>query len=280
MLSYRHAFHAGNYADVLKHTALCQALHHLTQKDGALRYIDTHAGVGAYSLHSSQAHQTDEYQQGIGAIWEAPNPPPALAAYLKLVKTFNGGGLLNAYPGSPWFAQQILRAHDRLELCELHPQDFPALQRQMAGDRRVHCHFEDGFARSLALMPPIERRGLVLIDPSYEIKDDYQTVVAHIKTLHRRFATGVYMLWYPVVDERRIKTLCNQFKTSGMRKIQRYEWGLDTDGNQPGMSATGMIVVNPPWGLMADMQAALNFALPRVAPAGTGYVLCEELVGE
>lgn len=280
MLSYRHAFHAGNFADVVKHTALCRSLMHLTQKPGAIRYVDTHAGIGAYGLHTSTAQQTQEYLKGIGALWDAPHLPPALAAYVKCVKHFNGGGLLNAYPGSPWFAQHLLRPQDRLELCELHPQDYPALCRQMASDKRVHCHFEDGFKRAIALMPPIERRGLVLIDPSYELKDDYAGVVDTLKHLHKRFATGVYLLWYPVMDEKRIKTLCQRLIATGIKRIQRYELGLDTPAEASGMVATGIIAINPPWGLMEDMQQSLVFLQGLLATPNKGYTLCQALTPE
>lgn len=280
MLSYRHAFHAGNYADLLKHSVLCSILRYLTQKDAPLRYIDTHAGTGAYNLLSPESNKTSEYQQGIGVLWGVQQLPELLADYRALVKEFNGGEMLSAYPGSPWFAQRLLRPYDRLELCELHPQDFPNLQRQMNSDKRVHCHFENGFTRSLALLPPVEKRGLVLMDPSYELKDDYQNVADHLKALCRRFATGVYMVWYPVVDERRIKTLCTQLKASGLRRIHRYELGISHDHSQPGMTGSGLIVVNPPWGLKERVAEALAFLQPLIAAEGQGYFHVEELVGE
>ncbi|MEY4588640.1 MAG: hypothetical protein RL497_716 [Pseudomonadota bacterium] len=277
MLSYRHAFHAGNFADVLKHTALVHCLEYLVQKETPLRYIDTHAGIGSYNLATAEANKTQEYQQGIGLLWQRPHLPAGLAHWHHWVQTFNGGQNLNAYPGSPWFAQQILRPGDRLELCELHPRDIELLRRQMAGDRRVSCHFEDGYKQAQALMPPIERRGLVLIDPSYEVKTEYAQVVSEVKSLYRRFATGVYLIWYPCIEARFVQQLVRGLKGSGIKRINQIEWGL---GPGPGMRATGLLTINAPWTLTPCLEESLAFALPILAPSGEGYVRAEVLVGE
>lgn len=276
MLSYRHAFHAGNYADLIKHTALVHCLEYLVEKAAPLRYLDTHAGIGAYSLSTPEAAKTGEYARGVGLLWQQPHLPHALARWHHWVASFNGGTGLSAYPGSPWLAQQILRPQDRLELCEWHPQDIQTLRRQMAGDPRVHCHHENGYARALALMPPIEKRALVLIDPSYEVKDEYQQVVDSLKALHRRFATGVYLLWYPVVDDRYLQRLLRGLVQSGIKKIQRYELSLGPDAS--GMRASGLIAINPPYTLKQAMQESLLFAQALIAPEG--HVTVEDLVGE
>ena len=276
MLSYRHAFHAGNYADVLKHLVLTRIVTHLTKKPGPVCYIDTHAGAGGYSLVSSEAKKTDEFSQGIGLLWGQKKLPTALAEYRELVERFNQGPTLKHYPGSPWLARQLLRKSDRLELCELHPKDHPLLAKQFAGERRVKCYFEDGFKRSLALVPPVERRGLVLIDPSYEVKHDYDKVVSHIKALHKRFATGTYALWYPLVDVARIKRMEQAFVSSGMRNIELYEVSLTRDHAQPGMTGSGMIVVNPPWTLKKDVREALEWFGPQISDNGQAlYRICE-----
>lgn len=280
MLSYRHAFHAGNYADVLKHLVLTRIVTHLTKKPGPVCYIDTHAGAGGYSLVSSEAKKTDEFSQGIGLLWGQKKLPTALAEYRELVARFNQGPSLKHYPGSPWLARQLLRKQDRLELCELHPKDHPLLAKQFAGERRVKCHFDDGFKRSLGLVPPIERRGLVLIDPSYEVKHDYDKVVSHIKALHKRFATGTYALWYPLVDVARIKRMEQAFVSSGMRNVELYEVSLTRDHAQPGMTGSGMIVVNPPWTLKQDVREALEWFGPQISDNGQALYRISELVPE
>ena len=280
MLSYRHAFHAGNYADVLKHLVVSRILAYLTQKPGPLCYIDTHAGAGGYNLQSDEANKTAEYQAGIGLLWERDDLPEPLKAYRDLVAKFNRGDALKFYPGSPWFAQQLLREYDRLELCELHPQDFPRLQQYFAKDQRIHCRREDGYQRSLALVPPAEKRGLILIDPSYELKEDYAKVVSHIRNLHKRFATGVYALWYPLVEERRVKTLEAAFVNSGMRRIQLYELSRTAKHLHKGMTGAGMIVINPPWRLKEEVTASLAYYAPMISDSGEALFRVKELVGE
>ena len=280
MLSYRHAFHAGNYADVLKHLVLCRILVYLVQKPAPLRYVDTHAGAGIYRLDSAEALRNAEFRHGIGVLRERNDLPEPLAAYRDLVVECNGDTALRQYPGSPWFAQRLLRAQDRLELCELHPQDFPRLQRLFRNDRRAGCHFEDGFVRSLALVPPHERRALVLIDPSYELKQDYARVAAHVQALHRRFATGVYAVWYPLVDARRVHTLETAFINSGMRSIHLYEVCLTSNHHGRGMTGAGMIVVNPPWKLQQEVRAALEYFAPLVSETGKPVYRIVELAGE
>jgi len=280
MLSYRHAFHAGNYADVLKHLVLCRSLAYLTQKAAPLCYIDTHAGAGAYDLGSEQARKTGEFHKGIELIWQRDDLPPPVAAYRDLVARFNPTGELNKYPGSPWLAQQLLREQDRLELCELHTTEYPLLQQQFADDRRVHCYHEDGFYKSVALTPPREKRGLVLIDPAYEVKDDYRLVVKHIKLLHKRFATGVYAIWYPIVDQYRLGELETGFANSGIARIDQYEISLAADHRQPGMTGAGLFVINPPWNLRQEMQQALSFLAPLVSTDGKPHFRVNELTGE
>ena len=280
MLSYRHAFHAGNYADVLKHLVVCRILHYLVKKPAPVRYIDTHGGAGVYRLDSPEAGMTAEYRNGIGMLWGRKDLPVALAAYCELVAKCNAGDDLRRYPGSPWFARQVLRRQDRLDVCELHPRDFPRLQQLFEDDRRVCCYFEDGFRRSLALIPPLERRALVLIDPSYEIKHDYTRVVAHVQTLHTRFATGIYALWYPLVECQRVKALEAAFINSGMRRIHLYEVGITPNHHGRRMTGAGMIVVNPPWILKEEVRAAIEYFSPLISETREPIYRIVELVGE
>lgn len=277
MLSYRHAFHAGNYADVLKHSTLVQILRYMTQKDKPLCYLDTHAGAGFYSLGSPEAAKTGEYHQGIELLWQARGLPPALADYQACV-TAACGKHLTAYPGSPWFAQHLLRPEDRLVFCELHPADRKQLERTFSGRANVRCYGEDGWQKGVALTPPPERRGVVLIDPSYEVKDDYFTVADHLTLLHRKFATGVYAIWYPIADPARTEAMLRRIRNSGVRRILRLEIGLTHDHDQPGMTGTGMLVVNPPWNLAETMKPALAWFAARLG--ANAYAEVDELVGE
>lgn len=280
MLSYRHSFHAGNFADVLKHLVLVQTLHHLTQKEKPLLYLDTHAGAGGYLLSSEHAGKTLEFEDGIGRLWGRGDLPQGLEEYLALVRRFNGAGPLQRYPGSPWFAQQLLRQQDRMVLRELHPSDFALLQQTFRGDRRCRVEREDGFQACLALLPPAERRGLVLLDPPYEMKEDYQRVVDTLLAAHRRFATGTYAIWYPVVERYRIERMEKALLASGIRRVLLLELGVLPDSPGRGMTASGMIVVNPPWSLAAAMAPLLDYLAAHLADNGRGHSRLVELVGE
>lgn len=282
MLSYQHGYHAGNFADVLKHLVLIQVLQYLTRKPGPLRYVDTHAGRGHYALDSAEARKTGEFHNGIGRLWQLEanaELPSALSDYLTLIRSHVGGTELNAYPGSPWIARELLRSQDRLDLCELHPQEFEALDIEFAGSRNIRCHATDGFAVSLGLVPPAERRGLILIDPSYELKQDYERVVRHVAGLHRRFATGVYLIWYPILDGTREAQMASAWRDSGIRRIDRYRLSLAED-TQPGMSGSGMIVINPTWGLADAVESALATITGYLNPTGRPSYQVEQLIAE
>lgn len=257
MLSYRHSYHAGNFADVLKHLCLVEILSYLTQKDKPLCYIDTHSGCAAYDLYAEQADKNKEYLNGIAKLYQQEITHPSIRAYVDKVKQFNQSAHdLTLYPGSPWFAQQILRANDRLFLCELHNQEVQRLKDNMARDKRVKVRHEDGLVFFPSFLPPQEKRGLVLIDPSYEIKSDYQNVVKNIAQAYKKFATGCYALWYPVVDRLQIADLEKRFKQTGIENILLAEISLVED-EQKGMTASGMIIVNPPWILEQNLAEAL-----------------------
>lgn len=277
MLSYRHGFHAGNFADVLKHIVLVELLDYLTRKDKPFEYIDTHAGAGMYRLDSPQSGKTAEYQGGIGRL--SAEDFPELSRYLSLVQRANGGDRLNCYPGSPWLAQQYLREKDRAWLYEAHPADFASLERLMAADRHIRCNSGDGFKGLLAHLPPTAKRGLVLMDPPYEVKSDYQKVVESLSKAHRKFPSGVYALWYPVVERSRIETIERQLCNSGIRSIQLFELAIQADSPERGMTGSGMIVINPPWTLFGWMQQLLPKLLATLGKAD-GFYRCETLVEE
>ncbi len=280
MLSYRHAFHAGNHADVLKHLILTRVLTYLTAKGKPLCYIESHAGPGLYRLDAPQARQNQEYLGGIAKLWDRCDLPAPLAAYVELVRTLNPGGTLLRYPGSPWLAQHLLRPGDRLILHELHGSEIGPLRDNFAADRRVQVTEGDGYRGLLAALPPRERRGLALLDPAYEVKSDYRQVVETLTLAHRRFATGTYALWYPVVERRRIDDLERAVARSGIRRVQRYELTIRNEEQLPGMAASGMLIVNPPWTLLGDLRPALAYLAEALGEEGAGSFRAQELVGE
>ena len=262
MFSYRHGFHAGNHADVLKHVVLVQLLAHLTVKETPLWYVDTHAGAGTYSLSSTFAQKKSEFKDGIGRLWGRNDLPPALEEYLIQVKKINKDETLRGYPGSPQIALQMLRQQDRLQLFELHGTEREVLQKQYASvTRRVSVQPKDGFAGLKGVLPPLSRRGLVLLDPSYEDKADYARVIETMRDAMRRFATGVYAVWYPQVRRQESQDLPGQLK-----RLAGDDWlhaslkvrAPSRDGL--GLHGSGMFVFNPPW----KLDAALGAALPAL----------------
>lgn len=283
MFSYRHAFHAGNHADVLKHTVLIAVLQHLTAKETALTVVDTHAGAGLYRLDGDYAQTSGEAAEGIWKLFhhqDAPAAPaealaPALQAYLQAVASFNASPAhLKVYPGSPFIAQQLLRPHDRLKLFELHPTDARALDgniAQLEAGRQIAVLREDGFEGLRKFVPPPSRRALVLCDPSYEIKSDYARVAEMMADALKRFATGTYLVWYPVIPRpeahdlpRRLKTLANKAGKSWLQASLTIKSGKTAPvvlpgekAQRPGLPASGLFLVNPPHLLKAQLQAAL-----------------------
>ena len=281
MLSYRHVFHAGNHADVLKHFVLVQLLQYLGQKDAAFSYIDTHAGAGLYSLSGKHATKSGEYKTGIERLWKRKDLPPSLADYVQLVRALNAGNKLRLYPGSPWFADAILREQDRLRLFELHPSDSKILKdnvrqldakakavrpRASTRGKRVIVEQGDGFTALKALLPPPSRRGLVLIDPPYEVKGDYRQVTDALKDSLKRFATGMYAIWYPELQRRESQKLPDQLK-----RLPIKDWLLVTlsvekqQKDATGLRSSGMFVINPPWTLEATLRETMPYLVSALA---------------
>lgn len=287
MFSYRHAFHAGNHADVLKHTVLIAALERLLEKDAPLTVIDTHAGAGLYRLDGDYAGTSGEAAQGVlrlltpdAAAAAAPprkpavpdEPAPALARYLELVRSFNRAGQARVYPGSPFIAQHLLRADDKLKLYELHPTDARTLDAniaQLEAGRQVAVLREDGFGSATKFLPPPSRRALVLTDPSYEMKTDYARTAAFVGEALKRFATGVYAVWYPIIPRpeahdlpRRLKTLATKAGKPWLHatltvKSSKIAATPDGQGKRPGLPASGMFLINPPFTLADQLRPAL-----------------------
>jgi 23S rRNA (adenine2030-N6)-methyltransferase len=259
MLSYRHGFHAGNIADVLKHSVLALVVSALKQKDKPFVYIDTHAGAGTYNLQSAYAEKTGEYRDGVGRLWtiKGKDAPPAIAAYLALLHDLNPNGRLQIYPGSPQLLRRLLRPQDRMQLSELHGSDYLLLRNLFANDRKVQVYEEDGLDGLKAKLPPLERRALVLIDPSYEVKSDYYRVVETLADACRRFATGVYCLWYPVIERRAAEKLLGRLKDTGIRRQLCIEFCWEEDTRGMGMTGCGLLLVNPPWQLDLHVKELL-----------------------
>ena len=258
MLSYRHAFHAGNHADVLKHFVLVCLLRYLGQKDKPFWVVDTHAGAGAYGLDAGYAVKNAEFADGIARLWLRTDLPAALADYVEVVRGMNSSGGLNFYPGSPYLAARLSRPQDRLRLFEMHPTDVDLLGKTFQGDKRVIVTRGDGFAGLKALLPPPPRRALVLIDPSYEDKADYNRVAEALKDGLKRFPTGTYAVWYPHLPRPEARRLPER-----LRALHRAKW-LDVSlsvrkpvPGEPGMTGSGMFLVNPPWTLVDTLRECL-----------------------
>lgn len=280
MLSYRHSFHAGNHADVLKHCVQSLIIQALKEKNKPLLYLDSHAGAGRYLLDSPYAERTGEYLDGIAKVWQSTAMPELLMPYLNAVRSLNPSGKLKYYPGSPLIARSLLRPQDKLILTELHPIDYPLLRKEFLSDKRAQVEKQDGYQQLRAKLPPASRRGLILIDPPYELKNDYQAVVQGIAEGYKRFSTGVYALWYPVVLRQQIKKMITNLKETGIQRILQIELAVLPDSDKRGMTASGMIVVNPPWKLEQQMQTLLPWLHQQLVPNGTGHTYVEWVVPE
>jgi len=280
MLSYRHAFHAGNFADVLKHSLLLHTVSYMTQKEKPLRIIDTHAGAGAYKLSGNPVIKNREYDNGIGKLWERDDLPPLVQDYVNFIKTCNADKQLHVYPGSPLFMQTLLRPKDNLFLHELHSTDWRLLTELIGNDKRVKIIDDDGLAGMQALLPPPDRRALVFIDPSYELKNEYHEVVKQVANAYKRFSTGTYVIWYPVVLRQRIDDMQKALQKSGMKNIQVFELGIAADSPEYGMNSSGLFVVNPPWTLWKAMEEALPYLADILGENGEGFYRLEQIVAE
>jgi 23S rRNA (adenine2030-N6)-methyltransferase len=246
MLSYRHGFHAGGPADVLKHAVLCFVLDYALRKPKPVYVLDTHAGAGVYGLRSAMADKTGEWRAGIGRLFDAVDPPDLLRPYLELTRNVRQDMV---YPGSPELARRLLRPQDRLELAELHPSDHALLADRLGGQPRVRVARTDGLQLLVARMPPPERRAIAIIDPSYEIKGEDHGIVDALAKAHRRFASGVFILWYPVIERARVDALIADVEGREVGPTCRIELCMSPDSDGRGMTGSGVLVVNPPWTL-------------------------------
>jgi 23S rRNA (adenine2030-N6)-methyltransferase len=259
-MNYRHAFHAGSFADVVKHAVLARILTHLRAKPAAFRVLDTHAGAGRYDLAGAEASRSPEWREGIARLLAAPVAEPAralLAPYLDAVAGLNPPGRLTTYPGSPALVLALLRPQDRLTACELEPNAAAALARNLGRDRRSKALALDGWTALNAYVPPKERRGLVLIDPPFEDEGDFSRLAQGLESAHRKWPGGSYLLWYPIKERAAPDDLARRLRRAGIAKILRAELSIAASPGSNRLGACGLIVVNPPWTLERELDVLL-----------------------
>ncbi|MGV1770374.1 23S rRNA (adenine(2030)-N(6))-methyltransferase RlmJ [Agrobacterium vitis] len=259
-MNYRHIYHAGNFADVLKHAVLARLVIYLQQKDKAFRVLDTHAGIGLYDLSSDESQKTGEWLGGIGKLLEAELTPAAaevLKPYLDVVRALNPDGGLTRYPGSPKLARDLFRPQDRLSAMELHPDDCRTLSRLFEGDYQARITELDGWLALGAHLPPKEKRGIVLVDPPFELDGEYERLVDGLARAYRRFSAGVYCLWYPIKKGAPITAFHEALKETGIPKMLCTELSVKSDRDLTGLSGSGLIIVNPPFTLKDELHALL-----------------------
>lgn len=282
MLSYRHGFHAGNFADVLKHSVLISVLEYMTRKEKALCYVDTHSGAGMYSLHHEFSQKTGEYEDGIGKLYSLENAPQLIADYVEAIKSLNTENEKNdlaVYPGSPGIAKAMLRKQDNLHLFELHPSDAEPLVELFSRWRKAFVHQEDSYKGALGHLPPPSRRGVMLVDPPYELKNDYGKAVTLLTKAYKRFATGTYILWYPVVTRSFIDSMKASFEKSDVKNLLQVEFCMKGDTEAHGMTGSGLFIINPPWTLKAQLEEALPYLIEHMGTSESSYTL-EQVIPE
>jgi len=270
VLAYRHQFHAGGFSDVFKHALLAQLVLALTRKVKPLLYLDTHAGIGVYDLGHPWARKNREHARGIARIWGRADAPAALAPYLDAVRAENPDGRLRRYPGSPRIARGLLRSHDRMVLCELNRTDCAALAALFARDRRVSVELADGYHALKAHLPPPERRGLALVDSSFDRAGEFKRLSQGFVAAHRKFATGVYALWYPLMEAPAMQAFERSIAGSRIRDILQLELAVHDVGRKEGLRGCGMLVANPPFGFEAAAREILDWLWPILAENGEG----------
>jgi 23S rRNA (adenine2030-N6)-methyltransferase len=280
-MNYRHIYHAGNFADVVKHIVLVRIIMHLQRKDKAFRVVDTHAGLGLYDLASDEAQKTGEWLLGIGKLLNAQIPgkiAPLVQPYLDLMQSLDGG--ITAYPGSPLIARKLLRKQDRLSLCELHHEDVGVLRELFAGDYQVRVNELDGWLALGGHLPPKEKRGMVLVDPPFEQPDEFDRLVEGLAKAHKRWSGGTYCLWYPVKNQRNSDGFASRIQELGIAKTLRAELYIQRPDHDDGLNGCGLIIVNPPYTLEEELRLILPW-LAGLLSQGKGAGSCLEwLTGE
>ncbi|NVD38375.1 23S rRNA (adenine(2030)-N(6))-methyltransferase RlmJ [Ensifer sp. HO-A22] len=282
-MNYRHIYHAGNFADVLKHAVLARLVTYLQQKEKAFRVLDTHAGIGLYDLSSEEAQKTGEWRDGIGRLLEGDLPAPVAAIlepYLATVRELNPDSELTRYPGSPKLVRMLFRPQDRLSAMELHPDDYETLHRLFDGDFQSRVTELDGWLALGAHLPPKEKRGLILVDPPFEIEGEYERLADGLAKGYRRFAGGTFCLWYPLKKNAPIKAFHEALKALDIPKMLCAELSVRSDRDTTGLSGSGLIIVNPPFTLKGELDVLLPFLKTRLGQDRFASSRCFWLRGE
>lgn len=259
-MNYRHTYHAGNFADVFKHCVLIMLAQSLFKKNSPILFLDTHAGVGEYDLISEIAQKTREYENGIARIYELPNCPSVIQPYLDIVRAFNSHAkTLRFYPGSPLILRKLTRAQDHMILTELHQEDIQALKRYFYQDQQVAVHHMDGYQALKAFLPPKHGRGLILIDPPFEEKNEFAQIIAGLQTALKRFSNGIYLVWYPIKDLIEVKNFYTKLKSIKCKNILTTELAINKNIENSGLTSCGLAIINAPWKFEIDLKPVVSW---------------------
>lgn len=280
MLSYRHLFHAGNFADVFKHALLSRLLIALGAKGKPYCYLDTHAGTGRYDLAHEWAWKTREFENGIGRLWNRQDIPEALAPYMDAVRAENPKGRLRYYPGSPLIALRLHRPGDRLVFSELNKTDGAELEAVVGRGRNASVHLMDGYQALKAFLPPKEKRGLVLLDSSFDRAGEFRRIARALKDAYQLWPTGIYAVWYPLMEQAAMRGFARDVEKTGIRKILRLELLIQKPGPDATIPGCGMLVINPPWKYDTEARPLLDWLSQALSPEGAGKVKLDWLAPE
>jgi 23S rRNA (adenine2030-N6)-methyltransferase len=256
-VNYRHTFHAGNFADVFKHVVLVALTKSFLKKDAGFCYLDTHAGIGHYDLLAETTQKSKEYSDGVERVLQAANPPTLITDYVNCIQHYNPQNLLRFYPGSPEFVNYFLRTQDRMVLCELHPEDYQTLKKNISHDKRIAIHHQNGYQGLKAFLPPKEKRGLILIDPPYEKNFEFSEINTALQLALKRFETGIYAIWYPIKNRAPIDVFHREMKALTARPILISELCIYPDDMPNHLNGSGMIIINPPFQLDIQLNETL-----------------------
>ncbi len=263
-MNYQHSYHAGAVADVFKHSVVLQLIEFLQKKPAPMCYIETHAGEAIYDLQANPSQKTLEYKDGIAKLWKAKaDLPKPLADYLQLVRSFNPDDTLQFYPGSGLFAKQYLREHDEAILCELHPSVYEKLQYYFRHDKQIHAHYRNGYEALTALLPPKEKRGMVLIDPPFEATDEFEQVLKALTLMQTRWNTGTYVIWFPIKEYQQILNFYHSLKKLEFKNIMAAECWSKPNAEQNRLKGSGLVIINAPW----QFDKVIEPLLPEILKA-------------